>query len=63
VDDLLDQKKSADEKAFTAPIALLQQWLEKTLVYCKEKADALEPVRNDTVVLDALFRKYVGNDL
>ena len=61
IDILLEQKKAADEKALIDPVAFLQQWIEKTLVYCKEKADALEPVKHDIAVLDVLFRKYIGN--
>ncbi|MHA4808412.1 nucleotidyltransferase domain-containing protein [Flavitalea flava] len=61
VDDLLDRKKSADEKALINPVGLLQQWIEKTLIYCKEQSDAIEPVKRDIIALDALFRKYIGN--
>jgi uncharacterized protein len=61
VDNLLEQKKMADEKALTAPVVFLQQWIEKSLVYCKEQSDAIEPVKYDTAALDALFRKYIGN--
>jgi predicted nucleotidyltransferase len=61
VDSLLQQKKAADEKALISPVNFLQQWIEKTLGYCKEKAEALEPVKHEIAVLDALFRKYIGN--
>jgi uncharacterized protein len=61
VDSLLEQKKAADEKAQISPVNFLQQWIEKTLAYCKEKAEALEPVKHEIAVLDALFRKYIGN--
>lgn len=60
VDDLLERKKIADEKAFIAPVAFIQQWIEKTLVDCKEQADALEPVKHNITELDTLFRKYIG---
>jgi len=61
VDSLLEKKKVADEKALIGPVALVQQWIEKTLVYCKEKSDAIEPVKHDIAALDALLRKYIGN--
>lgn len=61
VNTLLEQKRAADEKALINPVASLQQWIEKTLVYCKEKADAFEPVKHDIAALDVLFRKYIGN--
>jgi predicted nucleotidyltransferase len=61
VDFLLERKKAADEKALIDPVAFLQSWIEKTVAYCKEKADALEPVKHDIAELDALFRKYIGN--
>ena len=61
VDHLLEQKIVADEKALIGPVPFLQLWIEKTLSYCKEKADALEPVKHDIAALDALFRKYIGN--
>jgi uncharacterized protein len=61
VDSLLKQKKAADEKALISPVNFLQQWIEKTLAYCKEKAEALEPVKHEIAILDALFRKYIGN--
>ena len=61
VDTLLEQKRAADEKALTDPVTFLQKWIERTLAYCKEKADVLEPVKHDIAALDALFRKYIGN--
>ncbi|HEX9509372.1 MAG TPA: nucleotidyltransferase domain-containing protein [Puia sp.] len=61
VDHLLEQKKMANEKALIDPVALLQQWIEEKLIYCKEQSDAIEPVKYDISALDALFRKYIGN--
>ena len=60
IDALLVQKKAADEKALITPVALLQQWIGETLVYCNWKASALEPGKPDIVLLDVLFRKYTG---
>jgi predicted nucleotidyltransferase len=60
IDDLLERKKTANEKALIAPVTLIQQWIEKTLIYCKEQSDAMEPIKHDIAALDALFRKYIG---
>lgn len=59
VNALLMEKKVANEKTLISPVALLQEWIEKTLVDCKEKADTLEPVKHDTFLLDGLFRRYI----
>ena len=59
IDNLLDRKKDADEKALIEPIAMLNNWLSKTLDYCKERVSSLPSVRKDTVELDAFFRKYL----
>lgn len=61
VDELLLQKQAADEKAMIAPIPLLHEWLQKTLTYCKEESAAMPPLKNDTVTLDNLFRKYINH--
>ena len=37
IDDLLEQKKDADEKAFITSVALLNEWLSDTLNYCREQ--------------------------
>lgn len=60
VDELLEKKKEADEKALIAPIPELQGWIAKTLEFCKEKTDLLQPVKHDTEELDELFRKYIS---
>jgi predicted nucleotidyltransferase len=59
IDALLLQKQGADEKTLIPPVALLQQWIVATIHYCNEKAAALLPVKNDTLELDILFRKYI----
>lgn len=59
IDELLDLKKDAEEKAFIKPIALLNNWLTETLEYCKERLPLLSSVRKDTLELDAVFRKYL----
>jgi predicted nucleotidyltransferase len=59
VDELLERKKVADEKALIAAIPKLQEWIAKTLEFCKERTDLLPPVKHDTEELDELFRKYI----
>jgi len=61
VDELLKQKEVSDERAMISPVPVLQQWIEQTLKYCKEQADAIKPVTHDTVELDALFRKFISH--
>jgi predicted nucleotidyltransferase len=59
VDELLEKKKGADEKALITAIPVLQQWIAKTLEFCKERTDLLPPVNHSTEQLDELFRKYI----
>lgn len=59
VDDLLKQQRIVDEKGVIDPVAVLQQWIENTLVYCEEQSGAMAPVKHDVATLDALFRKYI----
>ncbi len=60
VDELLEKKKEADEKALITAVPELQRWIAKTLEFCKEKTDLLQPVKHDTEQLDELFRKYIS---
>jgi predicted nucleotidyltransferase len=59
IDGLLQQKQSADEKALIYPVPVLQQWIEETLVYCKQQADAIPPTNHEIGELDRLFKKYI----
>jgi len=61
VDDLLEQKAAAPEKAVIPPVMILQNWIADTLTECKEKADALLPAARDSDDLDDLFRKTIGD--
>lgn len=61
IDALLVQKQAADEKTMIPPVMPLQQWIADTIQYCNEKAAALPPLKNDTIELDTLFRKYIRN--
>jgi len=59
-DDLLERKKLSDEKTTITPVPLLQDWIEKTIVYCKEQASLLPAVQYNTIELNILFRKYIN---
>ncbi|SFW40400.1 nucleotidyltransferase domain-containing protein [Chitinophaga sancti] len=61
IDALLIQKQAADEKTLISPVMPLQQWIADTIQYCNEKAASLLPLKNNTVELDVLFRKYIRN--
>lgn len=60
VDDLLQIKAGADEKSMIKPVPLLQDWLQKTLAYCKEKSSQLPELHNTPEELNALFRNYIA---
>lgn len=59
IDDLLNRKKDADEKALITPVAALNHWLAETLEYGRERLPALPSARKDILALDVLFRKYL----
>lgn len=59
IDELLLQKQAADEKAMIAPIPLLHEWLQETLAYCKQESADMPRLKNNTITLDNLFRKYI----
>jgi predicted nucleotidyltransferase len=61
IDALLLQKQAADEQTMISPVMPLQQWIADTIQYCNEKSAALQPLKNDTIELDMLFRKYIRN--
>lgn len=61
VDELLKQKQTANEKAVITPIPLLHEWLQETLEYCKQQSAGMPPLKNDTIILDNLFRKYINS--
>jgi predicted nucleotidyltransferase len=60
VDNLLKRKMQAEEKAFIAPVPLLQEWLAHVVTESKAETDALPAQTNGTNQLDELFRKYIG---
>lgn len=59
IDNLLEQKKTADEKAFIAPVTLLNEWLMNTLNLCKEQVPLLPSEKKDSNELNEVFRKYI----
>lgn len=60
VDELLVQKRSVDEKAIVNPMPVLQNWIEETLAYYKEKGDDIPALKKDPEELDNIFRKYIA---
>lgn len=59
IDNLLQQKQTADEKATIAPVKLLNDWLTDTLSYCRERIPALPSEKHNPEELNKLFRKYI----
>ncbi|PSL43443.1 hypothetical protein CLV51_108133 [Chitinophaga niastensis] len=62
IDQLLQVKVGADEKTLLATVPVLHNWIAYTLEACKQQVDDLPQLRNDTVELDTLFRKYIRHD-
>jgi predicted nucleotidyltransferase len=62
IDQLMDVKVKSDEHTTIAPVPALHQWIAGTLEECKHQSAELPAVRNDTVELDGLFRKYIAYD-
>lgn len=60
IDDLLEQKKAADEKAFIKPVSILNRWLTTTLERCKEHVADLPSEKKQPDELNHLFRKYIS---
>jgi predicted nucleotidyltransferase len=59
IDELLERKKIADEKALIAPVPLLNQWLSDTLYWCKERIPMLPSEKKYPDELNNIFRKYI----
>ena len=59
IDELLELKKAADEKAMTVPVAILNEWLTNTLDWCKEQITALPSEKRYPDELNIVFRKYI----
>ncbi|WP_083227878.1 nucleotidyltransferase domain-containing protein [Mucilaginibacter sp. PPCGB 2223] len=59
IDDLLEKKKDADEKAFITPVPLLNEWLTDTLNNCREKMPLLPSEKKEADELNVVFRNYI----
>lgn len=59
IDNLMEQKLAADEKAMVKPIALLNEWLAAHLSLYKDQVTTLPSVKRKTNELDEVFRKYI----
>jgi predicted nucleotidyltransferase len=59
IDELLEQKKDADEKAFISPVALLDEWLASMLNNCREQMPLLPSEKKEAEELNVVFRKYI----
>ncbi|WEK20914.1 MAG: nucleotidyltransferase domain-containing protein [Candidatus Pedobacter colombiensis] len=59
IDELLERKKSADEKALITSFPLLNQWLSDTLDLCKERIPMLPSEKKYPNELNNIFRKYI----
>lgn len=61
VDQLLEEKKRANERELRPAIPLLQEWIRRVLENSKEKVANMPVVKRDTQELDVLFRKLIGS--
>jgi len=59
IDELLERKKHADEKALIALVPLLNQWLSDTLDWCKKRIPELPSEKRHPDELNNIFRKYI----
>jgi predicted nucleotidyltransferase len=59
IDQLLKMKLISDEKTFIAPVAILDEWLNKTLFACKVALSQMPSNHQPTEELNAIFRKYI----
>ncbi|MGY4539883.1 putative nucleotidyltransferase [Mucilaginibacter sp. UYNi724] len=59
IDELLERKKDAVEKALIAPVPVLNLWLSSTLDYCKERIPMLLSEKKHPDELNNIFRKYL----
>jgi predicted nucleotidyltransferase len=59
IDELLEKKKDAVEKATITPVTILNQWLSDTLEWCKERIPVLPSEKKYPDELNNIFRKYI----
>jgi predicted nucleotidyltransferase len=60
IDQLMERKKLADEKAMITPVFQLNNWLADTLAYCKLKIEDLPAGKQLPDELNLVFRKYIA---
>ncbi len=59
LDELLEQKKLADEKTLITAIPFVTDFIAETLAYCYAEKDKLEDERKDVDALNDFFRKMI----
>lgn len=59
IDELLELKKTADEKGFIKPVASLNNWLADILNSCRERLPLMPSEKKDADELNQIFRKYL----
>jgi len=59
IDELLKMKKEADEQTVVPQVQVLNTWLEKTLLACKEGIPALAVRKQHTDELNTVFRNTI----
>lgn len=59
IDELMEQKLLANEKAMITPVALLNDWLATKLAFCSIQIPLLPSLKQQTDELDQVFRKYI----
>lgn len=59
IDELMERKKIAVEKAMIATVPLLNQWLSDTLDSCRDQIPALPSEKMYPDELNNIFRKYI----
>ena len=59
IDQLLELKKTSNEKTTIAPLPELQFFLAENLLRCKAEGETLLPNNGDTAVLDSFFRSWL----
>lgn len=60
IDELLEAKKTADEKTTMPPNAVLHTFIKDTIGYCNANKDKLSERDSDTGRLNELFRQMIG---
>lgn len=59
IDELMEQKLLANEKAMITPVYILNNWLADTLSFCKTQVPLLPSIKQQSDKLDHVFRKYI----